>query len=86
MRIIKEIYGTTQASECSHWTSLVAQMVKNLPSVQEIWVLSLGWGNPLEKGMATHPVFLPGEFHGQRCVHIIKVQKGCEREKERELI
>ena len=55
MRIIKEIYGTTQASECSHWTSLVAQMVKNLPAVQEIWVLSLGWEDPLKKGMATHP-------------------------------
>ena len=58
MRIIKEIYGTTQASDCSHWTSLVAQMVKNLPAVQEIWVLSLGWEDPLEKGMATHPSIL----------------------------
>ena len=58
MRIIKEIYGITQASECSHWTSLVAQMAKNLPAVQEIWVLSLGWENPLEKGMATHPSIL----------------------------
>ena len=58
MRIIKEIYGITQASECSHWTSLVAQMVKNLPAVQEVWVLSLGWENPLEKGMATHPSIL----------------------------
>ena len=32
---------------------LVAQLVKNLPSVQEIWVLSLGWKNSLEKGKAT---------------------------------
>ena len=30
--------------------SLVAQMVKNLPPMQETWVLSLGWGDPLEKG------------------------------------
>ena len=35
--------------------SLVAQLVKNLPTVQETWVQSLGWENPLEKGMATHP-------------------------------
>ena len=34
--------------------SLVAQMVKNLPAMQEIWVRSLGQEDPLEKGMATH--------------------------------
>ena len=34
--------------------SLVAQMVKNPPAVQETWVQSLGWEDPLEKGMATH--------------------------------
>ena len=33
--------------------SLVAQRVKNLPVVQETWVQSLGWEDPLEKGMAT---------------------------------
>jgi len=36
------------------WTSLVAQMVKNLPAMEEIWVLSLGQEDLLEKGMATH--------------------------------
>ena len=36
------------------WASLVAQMVKNLPAMQEIWVRSLGWEDPLEKGTATH--------------------------------
>ena len=41
-------------------------MVKNLPAMQETWVQSLDWEDPLEKGMATPPVFLPGEFHGQR--------------------
>ena len=46
--------------------SLVAQTVKNLPAVQETWVQSLDWEDPLEEGMATTPVFLPGEFHGQR--------------------
>ena len=35
-------------------SSLVAQMVKNLPALQETWVQSLGWENPLEKGKATH--------------------------------
>ena len=33
---------------------LVAQLVKNLPAMQETWVLSLGQEDPLEKGMATH--------------------------------
>ena len=37
-----------------HRASLVAQMVKNLPAVQETQVQSPGWENPLEKGMATH--------------------------------
>ena len=43
------------------WVSLVAQMVKNSPAMWEIWVQSLGWEDPLEEGMATIPVFLPGE-------------------------
>ena len=43
------------------WASLVVQTIKNLPAVQETWVGSLGWEDPLEEGMATTPVFLPGE-------------------------
>ena len=39
-------------------TSLVAQMVKNLPAMQETWVQSLGWEDPLEEGMATHSSIL----------------------------
>ena len=35
-------------------TSLVAQTVKRLPTVQEPWVRSLGQEDPLEKGMATN--------------------------------
>ena len=38
--------------------SLVAQLVKNLPAVQEIRVRSLGWEDPLEKEMATHSCIL----------------------------
>ena len=44
---------------------LLAQMVKNLPAMQETQVRSLGWEDPLEKGMATHSSILPREFHGQ---------------------
>ena len=45
---------------------MVCQTVKNLPALWEIQVQSLRWEDPLEKGMATTPVFLPGESHGQR--------------------
>ena len=38
--------------------SLVAQSVKDLPAVQETWVRSLGWEDPLEKEMATHSSIL----------------------------
>ena len=34
------------------WASLVSQMVKNLPAMWETWVQSLGWEDPLEKGMS----------------------------------
>ena len=40
------------------WTSLVAQLVKNLPATREAWVQSLGWEDPLEKGKATHSSIL----------------------------
>ena len=37
---------------------LVAQMVKNLPAMQETWIRSLGWEDPLEEGTATHSSIL----------------------------
>ena len=37
---------------------LVSQLVKNLPEVLETWVLSLGWEDPLKKGMAIHSSIL----------------------------
>ena len=40
------------------WASLVAQIVKNPPAMEETWVLSLGWEDPLEKDMATHSSIL----------------------------
>ena len=57
----------------------MAQLVKNLPAVQETWVRSQGWEDPLQKGKVTHssilawsrkwhptPILLPGKSHGQR--------------------
>ena len=39
-------------------TSLLAQIVKNLPAMQETWIWSLSWEDPLEKGTATHSSIL----------------------------
>ena len=46
--------------------SLVAQMVKCLSAMQETWVRSLGWEDPLEKEMATHSSTLAWKIPGQR--------------------
>ena len=62
-------------SHCEKWeqigttsmkvgASLVAQMVKNLPAMQETWVRSLGWKDTLEKGMATHSCILAWRIPG----------------------
>ena len=40
------------------WASLVAQLVKNPSAMPEMWVLSLGWEDPLEKAKATHSSIL----------------------------
>ena len=40
------------------WASLVAQLVKNLSVMQETWVQSLGWEDPLKKGKATYSSIL----------------------------
>ena len=56
---------------------LVAQVVKNLPAMQETWVRSLDWEDPLEKGMAPTPVFLPGKSHGQR--GLVAIVHGLQR-------
>ena len=50
----------------SYGVSLVAQMLKNLPAVQETQFQPLGPEDPLEKRMVCTPGFLPGEFHGHR--------------------
>ena len=40
------------------WVSLVAQLIKSPPAMWEIWVQSLGWEDPLEKGKVTHSSIL----------------------------
>ena len=54
----------------NHGSSLVAQMVKHLPTMQETWVRSLGWEDLREKEMANHSSTLAwkitGKSHGQR--------------------
>ena len=46
------------------WASLVAQLVKNPPAMQETWVQSLGWEDPLEKGNTTHSSMLAWRIQG----------------------
>ena len=55
--VFKDVYA---------WASLVAQIVKNLPAVQETQVWSLGPEDPQQRKWQPTPGFLPGEPHGQR--------------------
>ena len=51
------------------WTKrafLVAQMLRNLPAMQETWVWSLGWEDQWRREWLSTPPFLLGEFRGQR--------------------
>ena len=73
------IWGSTVHRVAKSWTGLkllgmhrdqgvasqVVLMVTQLP-IQETWVPSLGWEDPLEEGLATTPGFLPEESHKQR--------------------
>ena len=43
-----------KVSDSTVWASLVGQTVKNSPAMQETWVQSLGWEDPLEEDMATY--------------------------------
>ena len=53
-RLVRACVSWKDITLLSPWASLVAQTVKCLPAVQEIRVQSLGWEDPLEKGMAAH--------------------------------
>ena len=44
----------------------MVQTVNNLPAMKETWVQSLGWEDPLEKGMTTHAGVLAWKSHGER--------------------
>ena len=46
------------------WSFLVAQLVKNLPTMLETWVRSLHWEDPWRRERLPNPVFWPAEFHG----------------------
>ena len=54
------------AKSLTRLASLMAQTVKNLPAMKETWVRSLGWEDPRRRKWQPTPVFLPGEFYGQR--------------------
>ena len=55
MSLMPDVDGTGSGSLLdSILSTLLAQMVKNPPAMHEAWVRSLGWEDPLEKGMATH--------------------------------
>ena len=64
---------------CIYMDFPVVQMVKNLPAMQETWLRSLGWADPLEKGMATHSRILAQKSHGQG------VLEGCSPWDHKEL-
>ena len=48
------------------WASLVAQLVKNPPAMQETWIRPLGWDDPLEKGKTTHSSILAWRILGRK--------------------
>ena len=62
------------------WASLVAQRVKNLPAMWETWLQSLDQEDPLERKWQPTPVFLFGEFHGQRS--LVGYSPWCRRESD----
>ena len=67
-------------SSLIYWGFPGAQMVKNLPSVRETWVRSLGWEDSLEEEMATHSSILALENpHGQRSLVGCKESDTTER-------
>ena len=52
------------ATHCSILAPLIAQLVMNLPAMQETLVRFLGWEDPLENGTATHSSILACRIHG----------------------
>ena len=78
VRVVSLFYSRTFLRTIG--ASLVAQMVKNLPAMEETWVQSLGWEDPLEKGVATHSSVLAWRVpwtEGPGTVH--SAAKSCTR-------
>ena len=59
--------------------SLVARMIKNLPEMQETWVRSLGWKDPLEEGMTTHSSIFAWSIPMDRAAWVPGVTKSQTR-------
>ena len=64
-----------EALHVNHNTRLLAQMVNNLPAMWETWVRSLGWGDPLEEGMATHSSILAWRIPRNRGAWSVALQR-----------
>ena len=60
------------------WASLVAQMVKNLSTMQETWVQSLGWEDPVEKGIGRQRDRERERRQREKVVFCILHQGNCE--------
>ena len=56
--VVSMLCSVVEDFRIDYWASLVAQLVKNMPAMQEIWVRSLVWEDPLEKGKTTHSSIL----------------------------
>ena len=69
------IHSPTKEDIVCFWASLVAQMVKNLPEMQETQVVSFGWKIPWRRKWLSTPVFLPGDFHGLRRLQFMRSQR-----------
>ena len=64
---------------------VLAQILKNLPALQETWVRFLVQDDPLEKEIATHSIFLPGEIHGEQSLGSYSLWGCKELEKTKRL-
>ena len=60
---------------CLLWPSLMAQMLKNLPTMQDSWIWSLGWEDSLEKEKATHPSILAWRIPRTWWATVLEVKK-----------
>ena len=72
------LYNSTPCANFSGEAFPHCSVVQNLPAMQETWIISLNWEDPLEEEMATHPVCLLGISYGQRRLlgYNLWIQKG----------